>query len=158
MDTKRRDVESFIYLEARLMDEHRYEAWLSLWSDDALYWVPCNDNDIDPTRHVSLIYDDRLRIEDRVRRLEGNAAHAQKPNSRLTRVISNMEIEDAAEGEVTVHSNFNLTEVRRGRLNVFAGRTTHRLRPSGDCNFKIIYKKVMLVNNDAPIGHLTFLI
>jgi Ring hydroxylating beta subunit len=30
------------------MDQHAYDEWLSLWTDDALYWVPCNENDFDP--------------------------------------------------------------------------------------------------------------
>ena len=52
-------VESFLYQEALFMDEHRFDEWLSLWDDPAQYWVPCNADDIDPTRRVSLIYDDR---------------------------------------------------------------------------------------------------
>ena len=30
------------------MDEHRYKEWLALWAEDGVYWVPCNDDDIDP--------------------------------------------------------------------------------------------------------------
>ena len=150
-------VERFVFREARLMDEHRYSEWLSLWTDDALYWVPCNDDDIDPTRHVSLIYDDRLRLEDRVRRLESGDAHAQMPKSRLVRVVSNIEVEGEKEGLI-VHSTFNLQELRRGRLNTFAGRSIHRLRSIAGGEFKIASKKVLLINNDEPMGHLTFLI
>jgi 3-phenylpropionate/cinnamic acid dioxygenase small subunit len=56
-----------------------------------------------------------------------------------------------------VHSNFNLTELRRSRQDTFAGRTIHKLRPQ-DSSFKITYKKVLLVNNDEVIDNLTFLI
>ena len=52
MPVDRHKVESFLYREARLMDEHAYDEWLALWTDDALYWVPCNEDDIDPERHV----------------------------------------------------------------------------------------------------------
>ena len=62
-------VERFLFLEARLMDEHRYKEWLALWTDDGVYWVPCNDDDIDPKRHVSIIYDDRERLEQGIDRL-----------------------------------------------------------------------------------------
>ena len=44
-----RDVEQFLFYEARLADEHRYEEWERLWTDDALYWVPANGDDIDAT-------------------------------------------------------------------------------------------------------------
>lgn len=157
MATDRHRVEAFVYREARLMDEHAYDEWLALWSEDALYWVPSNDDDFDPDRHVSIVYEDRARLEDRVRRLKSGAAYAQDPKSRLSRVISNVEIDEDAGGELTVNSKFNLTALRRGRMDTFAGRVIHKLRPIGD-DFKIAYKKVLLINNDEVIHNLTFLI
>ena len=157
MAVDRHQVENFIYREARLMDEHAYDEWLSLWTDDALYWVPSNRDDIDPTREVSIIYDNRARLEDRITRLRGSAIYAQEPRSRMRRVVSNVEIEEGENGEVTVYSNFSLTELRRGKQDTFAGRTIYKLRPEGD-SFKIAYKKVLLVNNDEVIDNLTFLI
>ena len=157
MPVDRHQIENFLYREARLMDEHAYDEWLSLWTEDALYWVPCNEDDIDPQRHVSIIYDNRARLEDRLERLKSGAAYAQDPKSRLRRVVSNVEVEEGDNGEVTVYSNFNLTELRRGRQDTFAGRTIYKLRPQG-ASFKIAYKKVLLVNNDEVIDNLTFLI
>ena len=40
---------------------------------------------------------------------------------------------------------------------MFAGRTMHRLRPHNG-SFKLVTKKVLLVNNDEAIDNLTFLI
>ncbi len=37
------------------MDEHAYDEWLGLWTEDALYWIPCNEDDFDPERHVSIV-------------------------------------------------------------------------------------------------------
>ena len=157
MTVDRHQIENFLYREARLMDENAYDAWLALWSDDALYWVPANADDIDPQRHVSIIYEDKARLEDRIARLKSDAAYAQDPKSRMRRVISNIEIEEGENGEVTVYSNFNLTELRRSQQRTFAGRTIHKLRPEGN-SFKIAYKKVLLVNNDEVISNLTFLV
>ena len=157
MSIDRHKVETFLYREARLMDEHAYDEWLALWTDDALYWVPCNEDDIDPERHVSIVYENRARLEDRIARLKSGAAYAQDPKTRLSRVISNVEIEDATDTEAIVRSTFNLTALRRGRMDIFAGRVTHKLRPEGD-SFKIAYKKVVLINNDIVIHNLTFLI
>jgi len=157
MPVDRQQIENFLYREARLMDEHAYDEWLSLWTEDALYWVPCNDDDIDPQRHVSIIYDSRARLEDRIERMKSGAAYAQDPKSRLRRMVSNVEVEEGDNGEVTVYANFNLTELRRGRQDTFAGRTIYKLRPQG-ASFKIAYKKVLLVNNDEVIDNLTFLI
>lgn len=157
MATDRHRVEAFLYREARLMDEHVYDEWLALWTEDALYWVPSNDDDIDPERHVSIVYEDKARLEDRIRRLKSGAAYAQDPKSRLSRVISNIEIEESINGELTIHSKFNLTALRRGRMDTFAGRAIYKLRPGGN-DFQIAYKKVLLINNDEVIQNLTFLI
>ena len=62
MTIDREQVEQFLYREADLMDEHRYDEWLALWTDDALYWVPTGSDEIDPKREISLIYDDRTRL------------------------------------------------------------------------------------------------
>ncbi len=157
MGMKRDQIEDFIYREARLMDEHRYDEWLALWTDDAVYWVPSNNDELDPMESVSIIYDDRRRISDRIDRLKSGMAYAQKPPSRMRRVVSNLEVEEGENDEVTVYSNFVLTEIRRGVRNIWSGRTVHRLRmEKGD--LKMGFKKVLLLENDAEIPSLVFLI
>lgn len=157
MAVDRFKVEQFIYYEARLMDEHRYDEWLALWTDDALYWVPSGRDHGDPEREISLIYDDRVRLETRIARLKSGVAHSQDPKSRMRRVVSNIEVEEGGSSEIVVGSNFMLAELRRGKQDMFAGRTIHRLRPHNG-SFKIANKKVLLVNNDDYIDNLTFLI
>jgi benzoate/toluate 1,2-dioxygenase beta subunit len=153
----RQQVEQFLYYEAQLMDEHRYDEWLALWTDDALYWVPTGRDDIDPKREISLIYDDRVRLQLRISRLKSGFAHAQEPKSRMRRIVSNIVVEKVEKGEILAYSNFLLAELRRGKQDLFAGRTIHRLRPH-EGSFKLIAKKVLLVNNDEPIDNLTFLL
>ncbi len=157
MPIDRRQVENFLYREARLMDTHAYDEWLALWTDDALYWVPSNEDDYDPERHVSIVYENRASLEDRIARLKSGAAYAQDPKSRLSRVVSNVEVEEGNDSELIVYSTFNLTAMRRRRMDIFAGRSIYKLRRNGD-SFKIAYKKVVLVNNDEVIHNLTFLI
>jgi benzoate/toluate 1,2-dioxygenase beta subunit len=156
MATLRRRVEEFLYQEAKLIDEHRYEEWLALWSEDALYWVPCNSDDADPTRQAMIIYDNRARLEERVYRLTSGAAWAQQPQSRTRRLISNVEVGEDS-GGYAVESNCIIAELRRSRQDIFAARLLHTLRPIGD-SFRIALKKVLLLNNDEPIDNLTFLV
>jgi 3-phenylpropionate/cinnamic acid dioxygenase small subunit len=153
----RQQVEQFLYYEADLMDEHRYDEWLALWTDDALYWVPTGSDEIDPKREISLIYDDRTRLQVRIARLKSGFAHAQEPKSRMRRVISNIVIGETDNDAIIVASNFLLVELRRGKQDMFAGRSIHRLRPY-QRSFKLVFKKVLLVNNDESIDNLTFLI
>ncbi|RLA14777.1 MAG: hypothetical protein DRQ60_06320, partial [Gammaproteobacteria bacterium] len=147
MDNLTDHVTKFLYLEADLMDEHRFDEWLALWSSELLYWVPCNDDDIDPARQVSLIYDDRVALENRIARLQSPAAHSQIPRSRLRRVLSNIVINDKGAGVVEVSSNFILAESRHHRQNIFAGKSIHTLVEQEN-NLLMAQKKVLLIDND----------
>jgi 3-phenylpropionate/cinnamic acid dioxygenase small subunit len=150
-------VAQFLYHEARLMDENRYREWLALWEKEAVYWVPCNDDDIDPTRQVSIIYDDWGRIEQRVERLVSGSVLAQDPKPRMRRTVSNIEIEEGTSDEITTRSNFTLVLAKGSTQQLWAGRTIHKLRRSPQ-GFKIFYKKVMLVNADQEMPLLQFLV
>lgn len=152
------EAQLFLYREARFMDTHAYDEWLAMWARTAHYWIPCNADDLDVSRHVSLVNEDRAGLEDRVRRLESGAHYAQDPKSRLSRVVSNVELEPAgASEELVLHSTFNLSAHRKGRLDVVAGRATHRLVVE-DGEPRIAAKKVILVDNDDKIMNLTFLV
>jgi len=150
-------IEAFLYQEARLADENSYDAWMALWTDDAIYWVPANEDDYDPHHHLSIIYDDRSRLQDRVDRLKSGSAWAQDPKSRLRRLISNIEIGAISQGTVEVSSNFILGECRRGLQQTYFARQIHTLHAGLD-GLKMSRKKVLLINNDEPIHNLTFLI
>ncbi len=155
MDDTRR-IERFLYREARLMDAHAYEEWLALWDETASYWIPCNDDDYDFQTRVSLVHENYEGLEDRIARLTSGAVYAQEPKSRLSRVVSNVEIAQAGD-DILVESTFNLTASRKSRIDIIAGRVWHKLRPVGD-DFRILSKKVILVDNDEVINNITFLI
>lgn len=157
-------VEQFLYHEARLMDEQRYDEWLSLWTEELTYFVPVNEEDSDPKRHVTLIYDNRRRLEDRIEQLKSHVHWSQEPRSRLRRVVSNVEVSSGADAQVESQSNFVVVEVRRDQQMVLAGRSFHTLLPgpsgaSGQAgSFKIAQKKVLLVNLDAVMRNIRFLL
>lgn len=150
-------IAEFLFHEAWLADTHAYDEWLSLWEREAIYWVPCNDDDADPQTHVALIYDRYVDLEDRIARLKSGYAHAQQPRSRLCRVVSNVCVAARDGGLLEARSVCNITAFRRGAHDVFAGRVIHLLRPDSH-GFRILKKTVFLVNNDGVIGNLSFLI
>jgi benzoate/toluate 1,2-dioxygenase subunit beta len=157
-DIDRQQAEAFLYLEARLADEHRYEDWASLWTDDAIYWLPSNDDDYDPRRHLSIIYDNRTRIQDRVDRLKSGKAWAQEPISKVCRLISNIETEFLADKAVLqVRSNVTIGECRKGVQTTYYARQIHYLRAT-QAGIRMSFKKVMLINNNEPIHNLSFLV
>jgi 3-phenylpropionate/cinnamic acid dioxygenase small subunit len=153
-----REVELLLFREAELADAHRYDEWLKLWTKDLLYWAPCNADDIDPARSISLIYDDRPRLEERLFRLGTKHAHSQQPRSRLTRTVSNVVLdgyEPSSGGAVT--SRFVVGEARADRQTLWIGRARHVLRREGN-RLLIEEKHVFLLNNDMPMGSLTFIV
>jgi 3-phenylpropionate/cinnamic acid dioxygenase small subunit len=82
-------------------------------------------------RIFSHVYDDRARLETRVRMLQTGHRPSQEPASPMHRLISNVEVPAAAAGELHVESNFLLGElaVQAGReLHWWIGRTTHARR------------------------------
>ncbi len=166
----RADAEDLLYLEARLIDNKRFEDWLALFTDDARYWVPSNHDAVDPAREISIIYDDRARLEDRVFRLHLPSMLAQHPVSRTTHVVTNVEVvpqSDDAGDTVTVYSCFTIHEVREGdwrqqglglhSQRLIAGRYEHHLRPVQD-TWRISMKKALLLHSDIPITNLSFLV
>jgi 3-phenylpropionate/cinnamic acid dioxygenase small subunit len=150
-------IENFLHREARLMDEHLFDEWLSLWADPARYWVPCNEDDIDPARQVSIIYDDRQRLVQRIDRLKSGSVQAMNPKPRMRRIISSIEVEPGKSGALAVSSNFILCVARPNGQQIWAGRTIHLLLHH-EAGFKIAEKKVLLINSDHEMPLLQFLI
>ena len=150
-------IEAFLYFEAELMDSHAYDDWLALWEPGGLYWVPSNQADLDPDRSVSIIYELYDQISDRIFRLQDKRMHSQSPKSRLIRIVSNITVVASGASDVLVRSNFILGEARSGQQQSLFARATHRLKQGSD-GFKILGKKVYLINNDAPMRNVTFLL
>ena len=153
----RTEAEDILYREARLLDQRRYREWLEMFDQVASYWIPCNGEGSDPRREISLVYDDAAKLRDRIQRLESGAAHAQSPPSKTSRLISNVEVESAAENLATIRSGFILYELRRSKERIFAGRYEHQLHLTNG-HWKIAGKKVVLINNDEVIDNLTFIV
>ena len=160
-DAAYRAAAAFLYKEARLADEARYAEWLALWTEDGVYWVPATtDPDADPDRHLSHIYDNRARLDTRVRLLQTGVRPSQTPASRMRRLISNIEVEPGDGDELTAESNFVLAELAtqaRHELHWWAGHVTHRLRRV-DGELRMSRKTVVLVNAAEPLPNLAFLI
>jgi 3-phenylpropionate/cinnamic acid dioxygenase small subunit len=151
------EVTQFVYREARLQDLHEYDDWESLWTDDAIYWIPANGEDIDPEREMSIIYDNRSRISLRIKQLHTGKRHSQTPRSRLARVVSNIELLGQEGDDIRVGSNAMVFESNMRGETLWATRNEYVLRRVGGA-LRMARKKVVLVNNDKPLYTLSFLI
>lgn len=156
------EVCAFLYTEARLADAHDYDAWESLWTADASYWVPANGEHTDPTTQISIVYDNRARIATRIRQLNSGKRFAQTPRSQLARSVTNVEVlgrrrNDAGAVELDVTSVFVLVEWRLGTTRTWAGRVTSTLRVE-DGALALARKKTVLINSGEEVPTMAFLI
>ena len=148
-----RRVEEFLYREAWLLDERRFEDWLALFADDGVYWVPSQPGQESPVETASIIYEDRGMLDVRIRRLRHPKNYADTPPARTRHLVNNVML-DGAGGELDVSSALLMVEYRDDAQRVFGGGVRHRLRPEGD-DFRIVSKRVELVNCDAAHGFMS---
>jgi benzoate/toluate 1,2-dioxygenase beta subunit len=152
-----REVEQFIYREARLADEHAYDEWEALWTDDGVYWVPFGSDDADPETQMSVIYDNRSRIATRIKQFNTGKRHSATPPPRVRRVVSNVELLEDGDA-LRAGANFIVYESRERGITLWAGRAEYRLTRAPDGMLRMARKDVFLVNNDRPLDTLAFLI
>jgi len=151
------EVSQFIYREARLQDNHEYDAWEALWTDDGVYWIPANGEDGDPEKVMSIIYDNRSRIALRVRQFHTGKRYSQTPQSPLRRVISNIEILENDGENLLVTANAIVFEAHARGDTLWASRNEYKLRREGGV-LRMAGKKVVLTNNEKALFSMAFLI
>jgi 3-phenylpropionate/cinnamic acid dioxygenase small subunit len=146
-------VEQFLFEEARMLDERRFNEWLGLFSVDATYRAPVRvtrEEVGDAGVGDLCFFDDGYgELELRVQGLQVRSAWAEIPPSRSRRMISNVLVEPAPDGsdDVLVRSNFF---VHRSRLETvehfFSGCRRDVLRPQGDGRFQIRAREILFDN------------
>jgi 3-phenylpropionate/cinnamic acid dioxygenase small subunit len=143
--------------EAHLLDDRDYEAWLELFTDDCLYWMPVDPASEDGTMRLNVFYDDRARMEDRITRLNSGSAYTEEPISLTSRMVSAVQVTpDGGPGGCVVRSNFLLVAHRSGKQRLLGGRYLHRLARRDD-HLCIAEKRVTLLGSDSPQPPMTFL-
>ncbi|MFZ5616738.1 MAG: aromatic-ring-hydroxylating dioxygenase subunit beta [Pseudomonadota bacterium] len=141
----------FLFHEARLLDEQRWNEWEALFLEDGVYWAPATAGQPDPINHVSLIFDDQLLRKVRIARFSSPVAYSLQPFPRTAHLVTNVMIDRVgADGEVAVSSRFLMIEYRRGAQRFFGGAYSHDLVEK-DGDFRIRRKKADLVNCEGPL-------
>lgn len=154
----RHGVEKFLYREARLLDERRFAEWLDLWTEDGRYWVPRFHGQANPFEQISLFWEDKMLREVRVRRVENARNWSQQPPTRSAHLVGNVAIDglDAA-GHLIVCSSLQLTEWRHEQRQL-AGQVWHKLAATPEGGWKIVLKRVNLVNCEGVFANLEMFI
>jgi 3-phenylpropionate/cinnamic acid dioxygenase small subunit len=156
-------VEAMLFLEARLIDTWRLEEWLEMFTEDAMYWLPIDDRK-PPEQNSAIIFDTRLRREERVFHLLNHRFASQTPRSRTLHTITNVEIEPLPGRKLLVRSNQVVYEVRTGdfrqtglgEVRPLVAAVEHVLESAPV--WKIASKKVLLIDRDMRQRNLTFIL
>ena len=150
-----RKLEQFLYHEARLLDEKRWDEWQALFIEDGEYWVPATRGQPDPINHVSIMYEKSLLRAVRLKRYRHPNAMSLQPVPYSVHTISNVMLDsfDEESDVCVLNSRFIMLEHRRDTTNTYGGAVTHTLEADGD-SFKIRMKKVDLVNCDGVLDNI----
>ena len=157
MSTVSRDeIIDFIYAEARMLDEQRYDEWLALWLEDGHYWMPLDYQQTDPHLVTSLMYEDLFMLRLRVQRLNGARTFSQKPKSRCSHVIQRPFIDNITDDTITTNTSMHYVETRMDDQFLLALTATHELKII-DGVIRIANKRIDLLNCDAAFGNIQLL-
>lgn len=158
MTITRDDVIDFIYAEARMLDEGRFDEWLALWLEDGHYWMPLDWKQTDPLHVTSLLYEDMFMLRLRVQRLTGARTFSQKPKSRCHHVIQRPFVDkmDHDAGRYVTNTSMHYVETRLDDQFLLALTATHDLALV-DGALRIANKRVDLLNSDAAFGNIQLL-
>ncbi len=148
----------FLFGEAALLDRGDVDAWFRLLASDVIYWIPLLDAYDNPEDELNIAYDNLAKLNDRLGRLAGGAAHVQDPPSRTTRMISNIRAWRNADGFST-EATFIVHELRPGVSPVrsLAGRYLHEL-VEAKSGLLIRRKTIELVNRTESFSDLAFIL
>ena len=151
-----REIEQFLFQEARLLDQQRYEEWLALYTEDATYWVPLEQDQQEALETSSIIRDDKTLLELRVRQARHPRAFARQPLARTVHQVGNVMVGAEENSEVDVASTLQVVEYRSERQRLWGATVLHRLRRAQG-GWMIASKRVDLVNSEAELDGIAIL-
>ena len=141
-----------LFAEALALDEQRWDDWLALYTDDAVFWVPSWTDEhhlaVDPDRELSLMYySARVGLADRVMRVRSGLSVASKVLPRTVHALGN--VMWAKNGVLSSVFQVASYDLKSRSTHVYFGRYEHVLRNVGG-QWRIASKKVILMNDLIP--------
>ena len=142
---------SFLYQEARWLDERNWDEWLKCYDEDCEFWMPSWDDEDeltkDPQSEISLIYyPNKGGLEDRVFRIKTERSSASMPQPRTSHNITNVEILEETDTEIKLRFNWFTLSYRYKTVDQYFGTSFYTLKKAGD-SYLIANKRVVLKND-----------
>ena len=142
----------FVYDEARLIDDKRFDDWYELFTDDGIYWMPLTRDQPDGINHTSLLYEDKLLLKVRIERLKSPRSFSQHQPSFCQHVLQQPALEStAADAHCWVtRTPFVYVESQGDSQLLLAGVSRlHIVEQDGSLRLRL--KKVDLIMRDAAL-------
>ena len=144
-----------LYREAWHLDNREWQAWLALYTGDAVFWAPAIAGEEgfseDPDNDVSLIYLDRAGLEARIFRIEGRDSFANAPLPHTAHVVGNVRAVGSGGADIEVSATWLVNSFRRTDPPILrAGRYAYTLRRT-DAGLAIA-RKTVYVLDDRIVG------
>lgn len=147
------EVEQFYFVEAKLIDDRRFDEWYQLLADDLVYWMPIRRNfqtgrpadEWGSTDDIAVFDDDKETIGWRVKRLSSGMAWAEEPPSRTRHLVTNVLIAPKGDDELEVESAFLVYRTRlETQVDYFVGARHDLLRRDPEHGFQIARRHILL--------------
>ena len=142
--------------DGRYLDQRKWNEWLDLFAEDAVFWVPTwrNENELtdDPSREVSLIYyEDRKRLQERIWRARSGNSISSAPIVRTMHAISHVLIAAVDDRTATGTANWSVHvfDPRSRTQHMFFGFYEYTFVASAG-QWLIGRKKITLLNDHIP--------
>ena len=164
------EIEQFLYQEAELLDERRFEEWLDFLTEDIRYWMPMRRNvkfgelDREFTREghdINWFDEGKDTLVRRVNQILTGVHWAEEPLSRVCHSVSNIQILDATPSlskptEVCIKCRFLVYRNRvETETDILVGKREDTLR-NVNGQWKIAQRKIILDQNVLLAKNLTF--
>jgi 3-phenylpropionate/cinnamic acid dioxygenase small subunit len=147
------EVEQFLYRQAELLDTKQWQAWIDLFADDGVYWMPADPAHKHWDGVPSIFAEDKNLMNVRMKRVLHPDAWSQRPLWATNHVVSNTIIESYESDELIVRSRFHMMELRRDDVRHFAGAYRHHLRKTAD-GYRIKLQRVDMTNAQAAYEYV----
>ena len=149
-----REVEQLLYRQAELLDGKHWQAWIDLFDEAGVYWMPIAPEQVDWEGSPSIFAEDRLMMEIRKGRVTHPNAWSQAPQWATNHLVSHVAIEAGDGNEVQVRSRFHMMELRRDQVRHFGGSYRHTLVRDASGNLRIRLQRVDLFNSQAAFDYV----
>ena len=149
------EISQFLYRQSELLDDKRWQDYIDLFTDDGVYWMPADPDDVHWDGVPSIFAEDKNLMTVRMKRVLHPDAWSQRPLWGTSHVIGNVVIDprDPKTGDIVVRSRFHMMELRRDNSRHFAGTYLHHLvrTPNG---LKVRHQRVDMVNGQAAFDYV----